>query len=335
VKKQVVITAAFADHLMDKIAAVSSDLQIERLALSDGRWPENKTTNAEIFYMTSEAPQPDQAPHLRWVQGHWAGVDRLVGTPLWESDVLITNASGVHAPNMAQYALAQILAWAHRVPRWFHFQREGKWPSRRWDSFMPDELRGRTLGILGYGSIGREIARLAKGFGMTILVTKRDVRHTEDTGYNIPGYGDPEGVLPRRIYPAEATRSMLAECDYVVVTLPLTSKTRHLFDETLFREMKSNCFLVNIGRGELINEKDLVRALNKGWIAGAGLDVFETEPLPENSPLWQMDNVIITPHISGITAHYDERAADLFATNLRRYLAGEPLLNLVQRSAEY
>jgi phosphoglycerate dehydrogenase-like enzyme len=262
-------------------------------------------------------------------------VDKLVGTPLWNSDILITSASGVHAPNMAQYILTQMLAWAHRVPRWLQFQREGKWPSRRWDIFMPDELHGRTLGILGYGSIGREVARLAKGFGMTILVTKRDAKHPEDHGYHVPGSGDPEGILPQRIYPAEATRSMLSQCDYVVVTLPLTPKTRHFFDESVFREMKPNCFLVNVGRGELINEKDLVKALNKGWIAGAGLDVFETEPLPENSPLWQLDNVLITPHISGITAHYDERAADLFATNLRRYLDGEPLLNLVKRAEGY
>jgi phosphoglycerate dehydrogenase-like enzyme len=285
--------------------------------------------------MVSQAPRPEQAPNLRWVQGHWAGVDKLVGTPLWESDVMITSASGVHAPNMAQYAMTQILAWAHRVPRWFRFQREGRWPSRKWDTFMPDELRGRTLGILGYGSIGREVARLAKAFGMTILVTKRDAKHTEDIGYNVPGYGDPGGVLPQRIYPPEATRSMVAECDYVVVTLPLTPRTRHLFDESLLREMKPTSFLVNVGRGELINENDLVKALNKGWIAGAGLDVFETEPLPENSPLWQMEKVIMTPHISGITAHYDDRAADLFATNLRRYLAGEPLLNLVKRSEGY
>lgn len=335
VKRYVAVAAAFDDELMDKIAAVSPELVVERVTLPDGRWPENKSTNAEIFYMVNQGPRPDQAPNLRWVQGHWAGVDKLVGTPLWESDVLITSASGIHAPNMAQYALTQILAWAHRVPRWFEFQRGGKWPSRKWDAFLPDELNGRTLGILGYGSIGRELARLAKGFGMKILVSKRDAKRTEDTGYRVAGTGDPQGTLPDRIYPTEATRSMLAECDYVVVTLPLTPKTRHLFNEDLFREMKSTAFLVNVGRGELINEKDLVKALNKGWIAGAGLDVFETEPLPENSPLWKMDNVIMTPHISGATPYYDERAVDLFTINLQRYLAGEPLLNLVKREAGY
>jgi D-2-hydroxyacid dehydrogenase (NADP+) len=128
---------------------------------------------------------------------------------------------------------------------------------------------------------------------------------------------------------------MVAECDYVVLCLPLTPKTRHVYDESVLREMKPTSYLVNIGRGELIPEKDLVKALKKGWIAGAGLDVFETEPLPEKSPLWSMDNVILTPHVSGFTAHYEERAVDLFKENLRRYLAGEPLLNLVDREEGY
>jgi D-2-hydroxyacid dehydrogenase (NADP+) len=121
----------------------------------------------------------------------------------------------------------------------------------------------------------------------------------------------------------------------VVVTLPLTEKTHHLFDEELLKEMKPNAFLINVGRGSLIDEKALVKALKKGWIAGAGLDVFEEEPLAADSPLWSMENVILTPHISGFTPYYDQRAVDLFAENLRRYLAGEPLLNRVNREVGY
>jgi phosphoglycerate dehydrogenase-like enzyme len=128
---------------------------------------------------------------------------------------------------------------------------------------------------------------------------------------------------------------MLAECDYVVVTLPLTEKTHHLFNEDLLREMKPNAYLVNVGRGGLIDEKALVKALKKGWIAGAGLDVFEEEPLPADSPLWAMENVVLTPHISGFTLHYDRRAVDLFTENLRRYLAGDKLLNRVNREEGY
>ncbi len=332
---KVLVTAPFPAPLMDKIKSVSTEMDVEQWPLPDGRWPDDKTTDAEIYYALNTAPSPNLAPNLRWVQTHSAGIDRLLNTPLWDSDIAITSTSGIHAPNMAQYAMTQILTWAHRVPNWFKYQKLGKWPQGRWDKFLPDELRGRTLGIVGYGSIGREVARLAKAFGMRILVSKRDARHPEDSGYAMLGTGDPRGDLPDLIYPGEATRSMLAKCDYIVITLPLTARTRHFFDESVFKEMKSNAFLVNVGRGGLINEKDLVKALKKGWIAGAGLDVFETEPLPNESPLWTMENVILTPHISGLTPQYDERATDLFAENLRRYLAGESLLNLVNREEGY
>jgi phosphoglycerate dehydrogenase-like enzyme len=200
---------------------------------------------------------------------------------------------------------------------------------------LPTELRGQTIGILGYGSIGREVARLAKAFGMKVLVTKRDGRHTEDHGFMLPDTGDPSGDLPDRIYPIEATRSLLTECDYVVVSLPLTEKTHHLIDEEMFRAMKPSAFFVNIGRGSIVHEEHLVKALKKGWIAGAGLDVFEQEPLPDDSPLWKLDNVIMTPHISGFTPDYDKRAMAVFAENLRRYLAGEQLLNVLDRQVGY
>jgi phosphoglycerate dehydrogenase-like enzyme len=263
-------------------------------------------------------------------------VDRLLDEPIWDSDVTITTASGIHAPNVAQHAWAMIMAWANRVPRWLFYQRKAEWPKNRWDIFLQDELRDRTLGILGYGSIGREIARLAKAFGMTVLATKRDARTIEDSGYRLPGATpDPGEPLADRIYPGEATRSMAAECDYLVIVLPLTNQTRNLVDEALLRALKPTCFLVNVGRGEIIREADLVRALQKGWIAGAGLDVFENEPLPAESPLWAMENVIISPHVSGMTPHYDDRAVELFAENLRRYLAGEPLLNVVSRDVGY
>lgn len=331
----VLITAPFPVSLIEKVRSVSAEVELEQWTLPDGQWPEERATAAEVYYALNSVPRPDQAPNLRWVQTHYAGVDSLVDTPLWNSDIAITSASGIHAPGMAQYVLAQILAWANRVPKWFHHQQLGKWPSQRWDKFLPDELRGRTVGIVGYGSIGREVARLIKPFGVNILASKRDARHPEDRGYVIVDTGDPAGDLPDRIYPSEATRSMLSECDYIVVTLPLTPKTHHCFDEEMFREMKPNAFLINIGRGEVIDQKSLVKALKRDWIGGAGLDVFETEPLPESSPLWSMDNVIITPHVSGFTPYYDSRATDLFTENLRRYLAGKPMLNVVDRERGY
>lgn len=332
---RILITAPFPDNLIDKIRAVSADVDVEQWTVPGDEWPKDETTGAEVYYALSKVPKPEQAPNLRWIQTHWAGVDSLAGHPVWDSDIMITSASGIHAPVLAQYVMAQILSWANRVPKWLYYQHRGEWPKGRWEKFLPEELRGKTLGILGYGSIGREVARLAKAFDMKVLATKRDARSMSDEGYTIPGAGDPQGTMVDRIYPGEATKSMVARCDYIVVTLPLTEVTRHLVDESLLREMKSDCFLVNVGRGAVVHESDLVKALKKGWIAGAGLDVFEAEPLPAKSPLWSLENVIISPHVSGFTPHYDERATDLFAENLRRYIDGRPLLNLVDREAGY
>ncbi len=334
-KRQLLVTVPFDDNLLDKIVEAAPQLQVEQEIVPENEWPDDKTTDAEIIYTTDKLPSPEQAPNLRWVQTHWAGIDRLPGSPLWESDIQLTTASGIHTPNMGQYVMAQILSWASRVPDWIRTQQKGEWPPRRRELLMPDELRDRTIGIIGYGSIGREVARLAHAFGMTILVIKNDAKQVVDRGYTLDGQGDPDGHLPTRIYPPEAIRSMIALCDYVVVTLPLTEKTHHFLDESVFREMKPTSFLVNVARGSVINEADLIKALQRGRLAGAGLDVFETEPLPSTSPLWAMDNVIITPHTSGFTPHYDERAVDLFVTNLNRYLAGEALLNVVNREAGY
>lgn len=332
---KIVVTAPFPHHLIDKIRSVSREIQVEQLALDGRHWPDDMVTNAEVIYAISGVPRPEQAQNLRWVQTHSAGVDHLADKPMWNSDILLTSASGIHTTNIAQYVMAQLLAWANHVPRWLKMKQEGKWPTDRWKKFVPTELRGKTLGIVGYGSIGREVGRLAKSFGMKILATKGNARRLEDTDYTIVGTGDPSGELADRIYPPEATRSMVVECDFVVIAAPLTERTHHLFDEDMFKGMKSTAYVVNIGRGAIIKEDDLAKALRKEWIAGAGLDVFEEEPLSEKSPLWKMDNVIMSPHVSGFTPQYDERVTDLFAENLRRYLAGEPLLNVINRERGY
>jgi phosphoglycerate dehydrogenase-like enzyme len=147
--------------------------------------------------------------------------------------------------------------------------------------------------------------------------------------------GDPKGIIPERIYGPDALHEMLGECDYVVIALPLTPDTEHLVGEAELRAMKSDAYLVNIARGGIVDEAALVQALREGWIAGAGLDVFEEEPLPADSPLWGLENALISPHVAGFTPRYDERAATLFAENLARYLAGERLLNLVDKEQGY
>lgn len=332
----VLVTAPFPEHLLNKIKSVSNKLQVEQIILPNRKWPERATTEAEIYYALNDLPPPEAAPNLRWVQCHYAGVDSLINHPIWDSGVVITSSSGIHATIITQYVFTQILYWAGRVSTWVNKQAREEWSKKRWDDYLPTPIRTQTIGILGYGSIGREIARVAKtGFGMQVLATKFDAKRLEDDGFYLPGTGDPHGEMVDRIYPAAATKSMVAECDYVVVTLPLTEATHHLVDEGVLRAMKPSSVLINVARGEIVNESDLVKALNRKWIAAAGLDVFETEPLPADSPLWKMDNVLITPHISGFTPHYDDLTTDVFVENLRRYLAGEPLLNVVNREQGY
>jgi phosphoglycerate dehydrogenase-like enzyme len=209
----------------------------------------------------------------------------------------------------------------------FAAQKRGEWPKDRWERFNPRELRDSTVGIVGYGSIGRQVARLLQPFGARVLAVKRDVMRPEDTGYTPEGWGDPEGDMVLRLYPPEALRSMFKECDFVVVAAPLTPQTRGMVNAEALSALRPTAFLVDVSRGGVVDHTALLAALRDRKIAGAALDVYPEEPLPPESPLWKLSNVILTPHISGNTPYYDDRAIALFAENLRRYLGGAPLLN--------
>lgn len=332
----VVSTVAFSDNLVEKLAAISPRLNITvHEARSADELPE-AIGEAEILYAFRALPDPDQAPSLRWVQLHMAGAESILSHPLYtQTEILFTTTSGIHAINMAEYVMAQILAFAHRLPMMSEDQARGVWPSERWVRYVPDELYGKTIGIVGYGSIGRQVARLARTFGMAVLAIKRDAKNPTDTNYTLPDVGDPEGNLADRIYPPQAIRSFLGECDYVVLAVPLTEETHHLINAEALKAMKETAMLVNVARGAVVDEKALIKALKGGGIAGAALDVFEEEPLPEDSPLWKTPNLIISPHVAGLTPHYHERAAGIFAENLRRYIANQPLVNLVERERGY
>jgi phosphoglycerate dehydrogenase-like enzyme len=342
----VLSTSQFGDDLLAKLRAVSLRLNIRQQTCHDAaEVAAVLTPDVEVLY-TYHVPDDllARAPHLRWIQLHSAGVDHLLDNPVMHSDVLIATTSGLHAVRIAEYVFASILAFAWRVPRMLHYQRRREWPSGRWDLFAGQELRGQTIGIVGYGSIGREVGRIAHALGMRVLASKRSTRlATSNDGYRIPGTGDPQGALVARLYPPDELVEIVAECDFVVVTTPLTPQTQGLISEDVLKAMKPTSYLVNIARGSVVDEHALIRALREGWIAGAGLDVFEEEPLPDDSPLWELavssaegkGNVIISPHVAGFTLRYDERAAEIFAENLRRYLAGERLLNLVSKDRGY
>jgi len=326
---EVLVTIPFSETELQALRELSLRLRITALAANEAREIPNEVWNrSEVLYTDRVLPAPEQAPGLRWIQCHWAGIDALLDAPIMQREgILVTTLSGAAAPQMAEFALGMILALGHRLPEIASYQARGEWPREHWERFIPVELRGSTVGIVGYGSIGREIARLLNVFGAKVLAAKRDVMHPEDQGYIIPGLGDPAGDAFHRLYPYQALKSMLKECDFVVVALPLTAETRGLIGAEEIAAMKPSAYLVNLARGGTVDQAALLAALQEKRIAGAALDVFVEEPLPAGHSFWKLPNVIVTPHIAGMSAHYNERAMDLFVENCKRYLAGSPLLN--------
>ncbi|GIO10553.1 3-phosphoglycerate dehydrogenase [Cohnella xylanilytica] len=254
---------------------------------------------------------------LRWVQTGSAGVDNLPLAELERLGVTVTTASGVHPVPMAETAFAMLLAFTRNLHLAVRNQTERRW--ERAETY--GELRGRTMGVVGAGQIGSEVARLARAFGMRTLGVRRSGKAAEHID---------------RMESFEGLDGVLAESDVVVNILPDTPETRRLFDADRFAKMKPGALFVNIGRGASVDTDALLEALRSGRLAGSGLDVVDPEPLPEDHPLWNEDNVILTPHIGGNTDSYKERLAELFIANLRAYLeTGRPDRNVVDYRLRY
>ena len=261
-----------------------------------------------------------RARALRWLQQWGAGADWLLRHPqAAELGFILTNTSGIHAIPISEHIMGLLLTFARGLHRAACAQVRHEWMSHGQQSIF--ELAGKTMLLVGVGAIGARTAAVATAFGMRVLGIRRD-----------PSAGAP-GVAG--MYGPERLLDLLPETDFVVLTVPLTRETYRMIGERELRAMKRTAYIVNIGRGGTIQESVLVRALQEGWIAGAGLDVFEVEPLPADSPLWSMENVIITPHYAGATPAYDERALEILLDNLRRYQAGEPLRNVVDKKIGY
>ncbi|GHO92423.1 hydroxyacid dehydrogenase [Reticulibacter mediterranei] len=266
------------------------------------------------------------APHLRWLQVAGAGVDNLQPTGILspESGVVITTAIGINASTIGEYVIGSMLMFNRTWPEMVRLQERHIWPlSANWYKLGGRELGEQTIGIIGLGHIGRRVAQLAAAFGMRVLAT----RHSTRSGDTAPDVD--------RLYPLSQLHELLHQCDYVVLAVPLTPETELLIGEAELRAMQPHTYLVNIARGRIIDEQALIRALREGWIGGAGLDVAAEEPLPADSPLYSMPNVILTPHISGVSVHYEQRLATLFADNLQRYRSGQALRNLYNPARGY
>jgi phosphoglycerate dehydrogenase-like enzyme len=327
---EVLVTISFSEGLAAQLRGVSPKLRVtvQGAASADEIAPEI-WARTEILYTGRILPAPERVPNLKWIQSHFAGIDGLLREPIFaKANLIVTTLSGVAVSQMAEYAVMMVLALGHRLPAMNASQRKADWPKDRWERFAPLELRNATVGLVGYGSIARQIARLLQPFGATVLACKRDAMTPRDNGYTAEDMGDPDGNFVHRLYPSQALRSMVRECDFVIVTTPLTANTRGLINAEVLSAMKPTAFIVDVARGGIIDHVALTKALQDNKLAGAALDVFPEEPLPASSPLWQMPNVIITPHISGNSPRYDERAVTLFSENLTRYLAGLPLYNV-------
>ena len=253
-----------------------------------------------------------RAARLRWIQSLGTGVDWLLQLPSLGKDVLITSTRGIHGPQMSETALLFMLALCRDFPAIIRNQAKQAW--KRW----PAELLWRkTVGILGLGTIGAEIAAKCKAFGMTVLGIDLVAKELETVDC---------------FHPVSDLLRVVREIDFLIIVAPLTSLTRKLVNEKVISAMKPTVFLINLARGEIVDEEALIRALQSGRIAGAALDVFSQEPLPKDHPLWKMKNVIITPHLGGTSTTYVEQALPIITENLRRYSAGQQhaLINLVK-----
>ncbi|MBU7031052.1 MAG: D-2-hydroxyacid dehydrogenase [Theionarchaea archaeon] len=257
-----------------------------------------------------------KATKLKWVHALAAGVDRLLFPEFVNSPIMLTNSSGVHPIPISEHVLGIMLMFT----RGFHESMRSQF-QKKWERSTPSELYGKTLGIVGFGSIGERVGQLGKCCGMRVIGLKRNVDYATASA--------------DEILPPDNLDILLGQSDFVVISLPLTPQTTHYISLKELKKMKNTAYFINISRGKTVKQADLIHALQSGIIQGTGLDVFEEESLPPDSPLWEMKNVIITPHYAGSTPEYFNRAISIFCNNLEQYLKGEPLLNLVDKKRGY
>lgn len=311
----VLIIHPLSDRHLDTI---TSQVPQAKITISDLNNAIDYIAEADVIVtmgLTDLQPLFAQAVRLKWIHAITAGVEKLIFPESQQSNVIITNSRGIHAIPISEHVLLLMLAFTRRLPLLFKQQ-----AAKQWQRVFPAELHDKTVGIIGLGSIGREIAKKSKSMGMHVLATKRELS---------------EEIFINKIYPADSLLEMLPECDFVVVALPLTPQTQGMITLEHFTIMKDSAYLINIARGDIINQADLIQALDQGLIAGAGLDVFEHEPLPTDNPLWSMPNVIISPHVAGSSPYYIERAVKLFANNLASFVNGGEMLNVVDKIKGY
>ncbi|MCK1993309.1 D-2-hydroxyacid dehydrogenase [Peribacillus muralis] len=316
-KRKLIITQNLNEALLEKVKELVPDWQVIT-GRSPDIWKDHLTDAEVIAGWKASMSESIEVSDVKWIQTWSAGVNSLPLESLKQRNVQITTANGVHAFPISETIFGFMLALTRKIDTYMQQQLAKSWrPATK-----HQEIHEKTIGIIGVGKIGKETAKIAKAFGMTVL----GMRHS----------GKAEEYVDE-MFTQERLADLLPRCDFIVVTLPLTAETENMFGKYEFELMKPSAFFINIGRGKLVNQRELIQALLDKQIAGAGLDVFETEPLPETNPLWEMDNVMITPHTSGDTELYDQRLIlDIFIPNLKEYLNGKaPSTNLLDYNKGY
>lgn len=286
---------------------------------------EQELRQAEVVFTISLRPEQFAAAHnLRWIHAPTAAVHQLLFPELISSPVVITNSREVHGPVVAEHVIAGIFALAKKIPQAVQLQQRRTWGQESiWkEGPHPQETAGATLGLIGVGSIGSRVAQMGFALGMRVIAVREHVEK-----------GTPDGV--ERMFAISQLNEFLRESDYVVIAAPLTPATERIINAASLAQMKPSAYLINVGRGPQVDIAALVDALRNHRIAGAALDVFDREPLPADSPLWELENLLITPHTAGLTDKLWTRHYQLFSENLRRYLAGEALLYTVDKQRGY
>lgn len=335
---QVLIDFQLEDPFISRIEAVDPRVRVQRMferTRQEGEvttldnWnrlsePEMDSllTEAEVLFAGNFPTEwLEKAPHLKWVQLASAGSDTVQRAGVFDlrPDLILTTSSGIHEVPISEHIVASILYFARR----FYIAVRNQ-TLHKWQRYQAGEAYGNTVLLIGYGPIARRTTRLCKALGMRVLVVRASISEQQSGDEHVDRY-----------YPDAQLDEAISQSDYIVVAAPRTPATEGMIGQAQFAAMKPTAVLINISRGALVDEDAMIAALKDGKIAGAGLDVFKQEPLPASSPLWDMPNVLITPHISGSNPHYNERATDIFTANLARYLKGEPLRNRVDKERGY
>lgn len=298
-----------SDHVGSRLRRSASDERVWREFLA-------RASILFDFDRTNQNELPELAPHVRWIQFTSAGIGQLIARQRYDErwpNAVFTSAAGIHAQPLAEYAVMSMLAFSRGLLQALRQQRE-----KSWERYAGTDLLGRTVLVYGLGGIGEAVARVSRALGMKVLGVKRSVEGVDPSSLGVDELGGPERL-----------RELLPRADFLVLSAPHTPETEHVIGEEELALLPEGAVVINVGRGALIDEPTLLAALRSGHLGGASLDVFEEEPLPADSPFWQMPNVIVSPHSGSTSDRENERLTNLFCENLRRFLQGEPLLNVL------